>query len=92
MGTRPFPLRGNRNTLRGRSPAAPAPRPWDPKVQHWTPALDSPTAEDKRVHCSVWVLPWKKLLPEYSAVEVQVAAVKASYTEASHCTRVSVAL
>ena len=67
-------------------------RPWDPKVQHWTPALDSPTAEDKRVHCSVWVLPWKKLLPEYSAVEVQVAAVKASYAEASHCTRVSVAL
>ena len=55
-------------------------------------ALDSATVEDKRVHCSVWVLAWKKLLPEDSAVEVQVAAVKASYTEASHCTRVSVAL
>ena len=89
METRPFPLRGNRNALRGRSPA---PRPWDPKVQHWTPALDSATAEDKRVHCSVWVLPWKKLLPEYSAVEVQVAAVKASYMEDSHCSRASVTL
>ena len=48
--------------------------------------------EDKRVHCSVWVLAWKKLLPEDSAVEVQVAAVKASYMEDSHCSRASVTL